>query len=452
MGTMRQDAAYNIAKLCNSGFMYDEGFMQSKQFTRYCTKMNDYATSFMRDAMGVGPNKPMDLSTIVASLFAFWMYDKNGNMLDSAQIFGNEEEADDAVRAADSDKEPYSGAYALWRNHLIPLAFCDPFDFADTDVAVRKGWRVTLCEKAVWDDFYEASFRNACLWYLNDAYSRSVPASAADVAMGGSGYDRITMSNFCVKAVAQDAGNIICFMKILLNMIWANVYSHVVWAQQERSDYEIAIGKGEEEIERLKEENGKLQDRVRHLEDEIIPEHKRKTDEVKADADKRVEARIREYEAKTGRELASERKARKKAEDEAKVLKAKLKALEEQIAIMDDIEADEDSYANAGGVEIDAASKIIFIASPAPNSKVQNTFDRIAQRFPNCKFVHDFHDLNADGDCYVLLTRYLAHHSEYNAAKDFLHVHGLPCIHSESQNADRIYDDITRKGRYRTGS
>ena len=440
MKSVYRRLAMEIAAESNGGFMFDDGFFDSKQFKRYCAKVDDFVKGFMQDAISA-PGSDIsgaDLSTLMRSFFKFWVSD-----------YGKEikEERDKDDKSAMPD----------WRNILMPLAYCDPYSFEDSDEVVKKGWMVMLYEHesgnltegydvSLWDEFYRPAFKLACQWFLHDKYSKAVCDKLSNSNHDGT--TDIDKTNFCIRGMLSSTGDIMAFIKILMNVIWTSVYSHVVWSQQERSDAVLDDHIWKSRAEDMKAENETLKNKIDELTHEIIPSYERKIREARAAGRSEAQSDLKSYSKNTENELRNEQKKRKQAEDDAAKAKARIKMLEEQIAIMEDAEADESEHGEKLDIELNAMSKIVFFASPAANSKIQNTFERISQKFPNCKFVHHFDDMNAGADCYVLLTKYLVHHSEYNLAKDFVRRQGLPYIHSGSQNPDRVYDDIVKKTRY----
>ena len=456
--------ARDFAKRCDKGFLYEKDFTRSKRFSRFRSKVSDYMTQFMRDITGMQGSA----SDIMAAFFAFWVYDGMMSDPEEKDLLGGDAFVmiDDAVAGKIGDKiiaDALSGAlrnnaesiFSGWRNHLVPLPSCDPYNYAKSDPYVKKGWRGMMSEKGrslagrekdqpLWDALFDTSFSTACELLLRERYFHGEESRKAEPQYKR--YDEIDDGNFCVKALLDGPGDAMTFMILLENLVWIAGYSTFVWAQQERTDGLLAEERHKKRADALEEENADLKAKLDNLSNTIVPRLKREIRDARIEGGSDAEAKLKDYISKSDGELSAERKKSRQADAEIERLKSRVKDLEDQLAVWEDSE--DDSIDDAADIELNSGSRIVFIACPPANSRIQNTFDRIAKMFPNSKFVFDTADLNMDGDCYVLLTRYLTHHGEYWRAKDFIKAHDLPCIHTGYQNAERIYRDIAGKARF----
>lgn len=395
------------------GFLFEKDFRKSKRFSRYCSKLEDGAHAFLMYTFadeGADAWKSFSLSDMVKDFFKYVI-----------------------VEAAAAKDVPTEWD---WRNIIAGLPFCTATDFASSPQNLQKGWIAVLHDKTTWDDLFEVSFAEACFQYLHQMLITR---------------NDISETTFCVTAVPSTLGEDMAFAKLLLNTIWVGAYATIILATDKDSREEI---ERQTKIDDLTKESASLLDKLKDIESNVIPSYERQIAErehqiaeLKQEQANAIQAALGKHQTKLNSEIAAERKKAKQAEAEVARLKAKCQELEEQLEIVDEAEDDsEDDVAPT--VDLDYNSKIIFIASPPSNGRIEGTHKRLLQKFPNARFIHTADDITPNADCYVILTRYMKHHCLYNSTHDLLLRRKYPCIHSSSQNVDRIAADIFSKSRY----
>ena len=398
---LSQTSGRRTAMIWNSGFMYYSGFTESKLFARYCSKMErdtlTYLTAVVKNADDKCWNE--GLSSVMRSFFISLFSEKD------LQMDGLPEDCVD------------------WRFNLVPLTNLFPWNIKDAEEEIMRGWYATFASDKLWNALFDRYFPEACLQFLHCIY----------IMKRG-----IEMSNFCIKAVPEDDKERMLFVKLLMNVIWLSSCYDLVWCQQEENRYKIEAEEKQDKIEGLEKDKDYLIELVRKLRAELS--------DVNSMQDEIVAKRVNDYRNELNEEISKERKLHRDTIEELEDLREKNRLLEESMRIMEEAEEDENEKLPENGLTYE--SEIVFIVSPATNGRVERTFEKLKQRLPNCKFINSASDITSGSDCYVMLTKYMIHHSLYNSTRDMLLRRGWPYIHSSSQNVDLIISDIFDKTRY----
>lgn len=401
------------SELFNSGFIFADDFRNGKRFARYCSKCRD---SF-RDYLNTLHDTDADVSNHVLAFFMFWASDK-GNDAAGLPV--------DKTRVCD------------WRRNLIQLAWCEPFDFQGSDIAVKAGWVMYFENPDIFRrDIFEPCLEDACFQYLHGA-----------VIDGYVGKDFVTSDTFCMNAVPEKPNELMRFHRILINIIWCYVYSITVWGYQDRADDVLKNHGLERENQRLLDENQELKSAFEKILSETLPGLRGKLRDVEESVSDGIRKGVEDYRTKADSEIRALKHKNKDLQKSVDSLREDNKSLRERIEIFEQAACDDDS-AHAPGSGIDYDSRILFIACRAENGGTQGTYDRLLRRFPNSRMVHDPKDIQDGYDCYVMLTKYLFTHASYWAARDRLSAMGAPYVHSGSQNVDMIASEIFGKSRYK---
>lgn len=404
-----------IGALFNSGFIFADGFEEDRRFKRYRNKCSDSARAFLNVVLGADAS----LCDLMLSFFAFWASDKGKRQREEFSVKGR----DDA-------------AVCDWCCNLIPLAWCEPYDFENSDEAVKAGWRKFFENPDIFEeDVFDHCLSEACMQYLHDRLIDSFFDEKLDIG------------NFCVKAVPERANDVMHFVRLLLNLIWTFVYSVAVWTQQDRADDVLENHDLKRDNDGLREENGELRSALEKIRSETIPDLEKRLKDIGESRDGEVRKAIAEYRSKADAELRSLRHKNNDLSRSVEKLREANSSLREQLAIAEAVARD-DGASRDIGLSLDHDSKILFIACRAGNGSVQGTYDRLLRRFPNSRMAYDDKDIAEGFDCYVMLTKYLFTHAAYWNARDRLVAMRVPYVHSESQNVDRIASDIFNKSRY----
>ena len=439
------------SKACdwNSGFMFMEGFMTSKRFERYRKKVSEAASDFLREACNYKQYGLLD----------DMIYDFMDNLMNPYN--------DCDYLPKDSvdwrfNLQPF-GEYKPWcmlhglesrsDGQKLPLKFFMTLMF--NEQRAKKGGVLLQTDdhdkyiRELKDSLYRSSLEDACLQYLHICLIR-----------GGD----VSEENFMAKAVPSTPEECMIFVKILLNIFYTEALLYAVQSFANHSTENLMMIRragldGEDPVRKLDNFLKKCDDLTASLEAAKKETEKQKEqnaalkDEIaslRGGMSQDISKQVTQERAKLYDELKQLRKDKEEAEKEAARYKELLDEAAERIAILEEVDEEVSSGGEEAPVDLNYDSRIVFVVSRAKNSSVENTLNRVAAMFPNSSYLYKPDDIRSanDADCYVMLTKYIQHHSVYNAAKNRCKALGIPCIHSASQNPEKIASDILNRVRY----
>lgn len=404
-------------KKWNSGFMFRKGFSNSKMFQRYCTKMQDVTADFLYEEVVSNDKKAVgnreSLSNVARSFFR--------------SLFDCEVMSD------------YLPDNAIdWRFNLIPMLHACPYNLAQSSGIMSKALFVCVADDDLWQKFCKKLFPEAALQFLHIMFIR---------------YSNVDANTFVIQAMPRCNSEKMEFVKLYFNMLWIRICEASAEAVFTRDNDSMDFSAVQSQLDEAENKLKELQRQFDEREEEAKTAedaYKQQIKEIKEQQDREVNHRVRAYKDQFASKLSDARKEAKSALKELEKAKARIAELEEAAKIEE--LASDDTEEQAPENALDYNSKIVFVVSPPSNGRVERTFEKLRQRFPNSVFVYHAEDCSSNADCYVLLTKYMVHHSLYNATRDMCARRGWPYIHSANQNVDIIAQDIFGKTRYMQSS
>lgn len=410
---MMPNASSENTKKWNSGFMFKKGFDTSKMFQRYCTKMQNIITDFLYEEVSLREDKSVvgreNLFNITRSFFRS-LY----------------------TLAGMSDYLPENAMD--WRFNLIPMLHACPYNLMKASDAMASALHFCINDDTVWQNLAKDAFSETVIQFLHIMFIR---------------YPNVDAGTFVTQGTPRCNSEKMEFTKLYFNMVWIRMYEATREAVIARKDGALDSSIVQNQIKKLECRLKSLQQQLTtQTEDSERTEdaYKQQIREMKESQAYEVNQQVRAYKDEFASKLSDARKEAKNALKELEKAKARIAELEEAAKIEE--LASDDTEEHAPENTLDYNSKIVFVVSPPSNGRVERTFEKLRQRFPNSVFVHHADDCTPNADCYVFLTKYILHHSLYNAARDMCARRGWAYIHSANQNVDIIAQDIFGRTRY----
>lgn len=398
----------------NSAFVFREGFDTSPRFHRYCTKMQD---------------------TIGDYLYEESLTDKGKSVLGKEPVIDSARSFFHTLFVLDGMGEYLNEDAIDWRFNLIPMQHAAPYNMIKAPQTLVVALRATVDDDDIWQRLAEPMFAKACKQYLHIMFIR---------------YPAVTDETYVIQAMPHSNSEKMEFLKLYFNLIWIHIYEESFEAMKIHDEGdEASLIDFKQTVatmrKRLEETEKQLAEKEKQAE-ETDKAHRKEIREMKESRAHEVNQQVRAYKEEFASKLTEARREAKAYAKELEEAKARIAELEEAAKI--DEMASDDTEEHAPENTLDYNSRIVFVVSPPSNGRVERTFEKLHQRFPNSVFIHRADDCTPNADCYVLLTKYIVHHSLYNSARDMFARRGWAYIHSANQNVDIIAQDIFGKTRY----
>ena len=404
---------------CMEGFMFDEDFIDSKQFQRYIDKYENAVKKMLERRMFV-PSDPKCF--IQCGLGAYLV------------------ELQEQLDKSDSDYPNELMMSSMFADWILPLPV--------HSVLMHDGGEsvIELAIRYLGTDYcYNSMYDNAKRFVLQQYLYKMSKLKPER---------RLTRENFVIQG-EPTADECLVFIHEVMNYMFSFLVAvgkdfaqsgvdkglDEIKHKKQIKSMQRTISRNAETIDRYKNQlqqekstTKQLQSRVDYLERQI-----RSVDVAELD-------RIRQQNEEEQTDLR--RQIRDLEEDKMKI-QGKYDRLKERVAILE-AEAeydgeDEVGYDNSG---LTQESKFLFICEKAPNSKIQRTYDTILAAFPNSKIMYETPTMTHNYDAVVLMVKYLFHHASYWSTRDWCKAHRIPCLHCDKQGIDLIIDDVINRRRY----
>ncbi len=408
----------------NSGFMFYEGFADSSRFARYCDKMDATIAAFIEE-QGLTKLNGTSPSVVVA---------------EATRDFFNTLFATEGMGA-------FLGKESMdWRFNLLPMMYAIPYNLKTARKEVAAAIHAQIKDDRLFYMIIPAVRRDAALHFLHTMFIR---------------YEDVTEESFCICGLPRDASESMLYMKLYFNIAWIRFYEFAmdVVKQKDLRNGAILLPEQQKQMDRLTRTADKLSKKKDAVEakakaDETvyksrIAELEKQLRELETKQESIVRQSVRVCKKEYAEKLTDARRTAKNALKTLESARERIRALEEASRIEED--AAEDSAERAPDTTLEYTSKIVFIVSPPANGRVERTFEKLRQKFPNATFANKPDDIPVTAECCVFLTKYILHHALYHSARDLCNRRGYAYIHSAKQNPEIIAQDIFGRTRYMQG-